>query len=257
MSPKIEICPICGKESEKYLIETENLQFLINRANEKKINSAVSMARILWETIPQLRLPADSMDVVNELSRTLIVNTQNQLNTILAPMKTFIETFPVVIEKLPENIRKDVKEEFQETRTRLESEFKTLRETTPTFKDTVAAMQTMADQLNEATERQMESIKKELTERLKESLEKMGFPEPQQMKLLTQLMPATVPLLEELLRFQKIPAEKGRQGEVELIQLLEEYYPEDSCLPLGGSGDVDALAIPRFNGTKSGTESSD
>lgn len=77
----------------------------------------------------------------------------------------------------------------------------------------------------------------------------MGFPEPEQLKLLSRLMPATLPLLEELLRFQKIPSEKGKQGELELVEQLREYYPEDDCEPLGGPGDADAVAIPHFNGS--------
>ena len=248
----MRVCPICGKESDNYSVDVENLRFLTNLADEKKINAVVSMARTVWENIPQLRLPADSREVVEELTRALIANTQNQLNTILAPIKMFIETFPKIIEELPEDLRKDVKEEFQETRIRLESEFKILREATPTFKDTLSAMQTMTDKLNEVTERQMESIQRELAEKFKETLEGMGFPEPEQLRLLAQLLPATLPLLEELLRFQKVPSEKGRQGEVELIQLLQEYYPEDDCEHLGGSGDIDILAIPRFNGTSLG-----
>ena len=252
MSVALTKCPICGSSFFEPNIDTTNLNFLQARAQEGKINASISLARIVWENIPEMRLASDSREIVDELSKTLVANTQNQLNTILAPMKMFIETFPKIIEKLPDDIRKDVKGEFQETRIRIESEFKTLREATPTFKDTLNAMQTMTDTLHEVTERKMESIKKEVTEKFKETLEEMGFPEPEQLKLLSRLMPATLPLLEELLRFQKVPAEKGRQGEVELIQLLEEYYPEDSCQPLGGSGDIDALVIPRFNGTSLG-----
>jgi hypothetical protein len=245
-------CPICGSGFFEVKVDSTNLNFLQARAKEGKINASISLARIVWENVPELRLTSDSREVVDELSKTLVANTQNQLNTILAPMKMFIETFPKIIEKLPDDIRKDVKGEFQETRIRLESEFKTLREGTPTFKDTLNAMQTMTDKLNEVTERKMDSIKEDVNEKFKETLERMGFPEPEQMKMLSQLMPAILPLLEELLRFQKVPSEKGRQGEVELIQLLEEYYPEDDCQPLGGSGDTDALAIPRFNGTSLG-----
>ena len=252
MAMNKELCPICGSKSNNFLIDSENLNFLNNLASEKKINVAISMARIMWENIPQLRLTADSRAVVDELARTLVENTQDQLNTILAPMKMFIESIPKIIEGLPEDIRKDVKEEFNETRMRMEGEFKTLRETTPTFKDTLNAIQTITDKLHEVTERKMDEIKRELANKFKETLERMGFPEPEQLKLLTQLMPATLPLLEELLRFQKVPSEKGRQGEVELIQLLQEYYPEDDCEHLGGSGDIDILAIPRFNGTSLG-----
>lgn len=244
----MQICPICGNKSDSYSIAVENLQFLTNLEKEKKIDPALSIFRMMWTNIPKIGLNSDTREVVDELSKTLIANTQNQLNAILAPMKMFIETFPKIIEKLPDDIRKDVKGEFQETRIRLETEFKTLREGTPTFKDTLNAMQTMTNTLNEVTERKMESIKKEVTEKFKQTLEEMGFPEPEQLKLLSRLMPATLPLLEELLRFQKVPSEKGRQGELELVEQLREYFPEDECEHVGGPGDTDILATPRFNG---------
>ncbi len=202
---------------------------------------------MIWQTVPRLRLSTDSIEVVNELSKTLMITTQNQLNSLLAPMKTFIETFPSIIEKLPESLSKDVKEEFQETREKLETEFKLLRESTPTFKETAETVQTMTNSINQVTERQMDSIKKELTEKVKEVLSGMGFPQPEQMKLLTQLMPATLPLLEELLRFQKVPADKGKQGEIELIKQLRDYYPEDDCTSIGGPGDTDIISTPRVN----------
>jgi hypothetical protein len=210
------------------------------------------MARIVWENIPQLRLTADSRAVINELSKTLVESTQDRLNTILEPMKVFIESFPRIIEGLPENLRKDVKEEFNETRMKLENEFQTLRETTPTFKDTLNAIQTISDELHEVTEKQMKSMREELARNFKETLEKMGFPEPDQMKLLSQLIPTTLPLLEELLRFQKIPKEKGDWGELDLLKQLREFYPEDDCKHLGHSGEIDILAIPRFNGSNLG-----
>jgi len=252
MAMNKELCPICGSKSNNFLIDSENLNFLNNLASEKKINVAISMARIMWENIPQMRLTADSRAVVDELARTLVENTQDQLNTILAPMKMFIESIPKIIEGLPEDIRKDVKEEFNETRMRLENEFKTLREATPTFKDTLNAIQTITDKLHEVTERQMKSIREELAENFKETLEKMGFPEPQQMELLAQLLPSTLPLLEELLRFQKVPKEKGDRGELDLVQELKEFYPEDECEHLGHSGEIDILAVPRFNGSNLG-----
>jgi Mg2+ and Co2+ transporter CorA len=244
----MKTCPICGNESDKYSIDAENLQFLTNLANEKKMNPALSITRMMWTNIPKIGLTADTREAVDELARTLIENTQNQLATILAPMKMFIDTFPKMIEELPEDIRTDVKKEFQETRIRIESEFKNLREATPTFKDTLNAMQAMTDKLHEVTERKMDSIKEDVNEKFKETLERMGFPEPEQMRLLSQLMPAILPLLEELLRFQKVPSEKGKQGELELIKQLREYYPEDESEPIGGPGDTDILAIPRFNG---------
>jgi len=210
------------------------------------------MTRIIWENVPQLRLTADSKLIIDELSKTLLENTQRQINRILEPISTFTETFPKLIEKLPQNLREDLKEEFQDTRTKLESEFKTLREATPTFKDTLNAIQTITDTLNQVTERKMEEIKQELANNFKETLEKMGFPEPQQMELLAQLLPSTLPLLEELLRFQKVPKEKGDRGELDLVQELKEFYPEDECEHLGHSGEIDILAVPRFNGSNLG-----
>ena len=245
-------CPICCSESHLFCISETNLTFLCHLKDEKKIDAFISMARIVWESIPQLRLTADSRAVVDELARTLIENTQDQLNTILAPLKMFIESFPKIIEGLPEDIREDVKEEFNETRMKLEGEFKTLRETTPTFKDTLSAIQTISDELHEGTNREMESIREELAGNFKETLEKMGFPEPEQMKLLSQLIPSTLPLLEELLRFQKVPKEKGNRGELDLVQELKEFYPEDECEHLGRSGEIDILAVPRFNGSNLG-----
>ncbi len=48
---------------------------------------------------------------------------------------------------------------------------------------------------------------------------------------------------------KKFPSEKGRQGELELVEQLREYFPEDECEHIGGPGDTDILAIPRFNGS--------
>jgi len=252
MTASTEICPICGSKSDSFLIDSENLHFLRKLADEKKINVAISMTRLMWRNIPKLRLTADSRAVVDELSRTLVENAQHQLNTVLEPLKMLMESFPKIIEGLPENIREDVKGEFDETRMKLESEFKTLRELTPTFEDTLNAITTITDKLHEITERQMESIKQELTNKFKETLEKMGFPEPEQMKLLAQLIPSVLPLLEELLRFQKVPKEKGDRGELDLVQELREFYPEDECEHLGHPGEIDILAVPRFNGSNLG-----
>jgi len=247
-----QICPICGSKSHQLTIDDENMRFLCNLSEKNEVNAAVSMARIIWENVPQLRLTADSRVIVDELSKTLLENTREQINKILTPMEVLTETFPRLIERLPDDLKKDVKEEFSETRLKLENEFKTLREITPTYEDTLNAIQTIADRINETAERKMEEMRKELANKFKETLGKMGFPEPQQMKLLTQLMPSTLALLEELLRFQKVPKEKGEQGELELIQELKEYYPEDEYEHLGSSGEIDILAIPRFRGANLG-----
>jgi len=245
-------CPICGYDAGAFLIEPANVIFLNHLAAEGKIDAAISLTKIVWENIPHLGHNMELKATVDELTKALLRNTQEQLNKVLEPMKVFLELFPKIIESLPDDIRKDVKEEFNETRMRLENEFKLLRDATPTFKDTLNAIQVVADRVNEATETKMEEIRRELTDNFKETLERMGFPQPEQMKLLAQLIPPILPLLEELLRFQKIPSEKGKQGELELIQQLQDYYPEDEYEYLGGPGDTDILATPRFNGTSLG-----
>jgi gas vesicle protein len=205
-----EKCPICGNKSDNFSIDNDNLLFLNSLANEKKINAAISMTRTVWESAQQSARPKM---IADELSQTLLDNTQKQLNRIVEPMKTFIDTFPKLIERLPEDLRKDVRQEFNETKMRLENEFKML------------------------------------SSNLKETLKEMGFPEPGQLKLLADLAPSLLPLLDELVRSQKVPGEKGRRGERELLQELGEYYPEDEFEYLGGPGDSDIIAIPRFNGT--------
>jgi len=205
-----KMCPICGNKSHTFSIDSENLHFLTDLIRKEEINTVLSMARIVWKSIPNM---AKSKTLVDELSKMLIESTQEQLNKILEPMRFFAEEFPKLIEKLPEDLRTDVKREFSETQIRFESQFKML------------------------------------SSNIKEILKEMGFPEPEQLKLLTELVPSMLPLLNELLRSQRVPAEKGKQGELELIEQLREYYPEDECEPVGGSGDTDILAIPRFNGS--------
>lgn len=246
-----EICPMCGNPLEKCAMDETNLAFLLERAREGKINDVISLARVIWKNIPQLRYAMDS-ELIKELSRTTLEDVQDRVNRVLEPMKTFIETFPRLIERLPDSLRQDINERLDENRVALENEFRALRDLAPKSEEVMKTIQAVVSQMEDMNKKRTEEMEQVLSERFKETLERMGFPEPEQLKLLTQQMPATLPLLEELLRFQKVPSEKGRQGEVELIQLLEEYYPEDDCEHLGGSGDTDALAIPRFNGTSLG-----
>lgn len=204
------ICPLCGNKSDNFTIDISNLEFLNMLEAPNEINAAISIARIVWGSLPQ---STEAKTIADELSKTLLDNTQRQLNGIFEPMKTFTETFPKLIEKLPEDLRKDVKQEFNETKIRLESEFKAL------------------------------------SSGLKETLKEMGFPEPHQLKLLSELIPSLLPLLNGLLVSQKVPSEKGKRGELDLIKELKEYYPEDDPKSLGGPGEPDIVATPRFNGT--------
>jgi F0F1-type ATP synthase delta subunit len=232
-------------------VDETNLAFLLERAKEEKINGTISLARVVWQNVPELRHIMDS-ELIKELSRTTLESVQERINRVLEPMKAFIESFPTVIERLPDDLKKDIDERFDQNRIALEKEFKALIELSPTSEEMTKTIQVVVNQIESMNRKQIEEMEQLISKRFKETLERMGFPEPEQLKLLSRLMPETLPLLQQLLHFQKVPSEKGRQGEVELIQLLEEYYPEDDCQPLGGSGDIDALAIPRFNGTSLG-----
>jgi len=246
-----EVCPICGNPVGKSLVDKANLAFLFERGKEGKINDALSLARVVWHNIPQLRNVAD-LELIKELSTTALDDVQERINTFLEPMKAFIETFPKAIEKLPDDLRKDINQKFDENRIALEKEFRALRDLAPKSEEMAKTIQAILNQIEDINKKEMDEMEHALSERFKETLKKMGFPEPEQMKLLAQLIPSVLPLLEELLRFQKVPKEKGDRGELDLFKELKEFYPEDDCKHLGHSGEIDILAIPRFNGSNLG-----
>jgi hypothetical protein len=245
-------CPICGNTIRECLVDSVNLSFLEERAKDGKINAAISLARIVWNNIPELRLTADSKAIVEGLFVAIRQELQRQVNDVLRPIEVFTRNFPLMIEKLPENIKMDLQREFKETKTKLEEEFRLLREFAPTFSNIADAIKTVSENIEGITKKEIENFKYDLTNKFRETLEKMGFPEPEQMRLLAQLVPSVLPLLQELLRFQKVPGEKGQRGELELLKEICEYFPEDECKPLGSSGDTDILAEPRFNGVSLG-----
>lgn len=94
----------------------------------------------------------------------------------------------------------------------------------------------------------IEEIKVLLAKEFKETLSNMGFPEPEQLKLLSQLIPAVLPLLQELLMLQKVPSEKGKTGELELLKELKDVFPEDDYKHVGGPGETDIIATPIYGG---------
>ena len=191
-------------------------------------------------------------ELIKELSRTTLEGVQDRVNRVLEPMKTFIEAFPKIIEGLPDSLRKDINERLVENRVALENEFRALKELAPKSEEVTKTIQAVISQMEDLSKKRAEEMGQVLSERFKETLERMGFPEPEQLKLLSRLLPATLPLLEELLRFQKVPADKGLQGELDLIQELQNYYPEDDSKHIGNSGDIDIMSTPRLNGTSLG-----
>jgi len=253
-------CPVCNSKPTKYSIDNINLQFLLDRAAEQKLNAAVSLGRIVWDNIPSLRLTADSKAIVESLSKVMLKNLEEQVNNILKSLKIFLETFPPLLEKLPVSLRKDFQEKFETTRMTLEKEFKTLREVTPTFESVIESIEAVTqrieavtnrkmDEVKAITSRKMDEVKIELRSKFRDILEEMGFPPAEQVKLLAQLVANISPTLEELLRIQKVPGEKGHLGEMELVDVLNDYFPEDECKHLSGSGETDILAFLKHDGS--------
>jgi len=201
----VERCPVCGGFPSQYLINDANLKFLKDCANKGQVDEAISVARIVWNSFPELRLNADSKMIIEGVSTNMLKALQSQINESLKPAKMFAEKLPELVYKLPIEVDKTIDEKIEEIRILLAKEFK-------------------------------------------ETLGKMGFPEPEQLKLLSQLIPAVLPLLQELLIVQKVPSEKGKIGELEILEELRDFFPEDDYRHIGGPGNTDIIATPTYGG---------
>jgi cell division septum initiation protein DivIVA len=236
-------CPICGK------LDKPNRQFLKKLADDGKISSAISLLKIVWDNFPSLRLTADSKVIIQGLSKAVLKDLREEAKEIITQVKTFIDAVRPSIQELPENIRKD-----------LEEKFNALQNAAPTFTSIAEAITTITDamekkvddvthKIEETNAEQIEKLKLGFTKELKAALEEAGFPEPEQMKLLSELVPRAVPLLEKLVGEQKDPNSSGNKGELELFDELNDYYPDDIHERFGGPGDTDIVSKPRYNGT--------
>ena len=248
MSEEIGNCPICGSSPRKYTIDKDNLQFLKERTDDGQTNAVITMSKVVWNYLPQLRLTADQKTIVNNLSKTLLEDFQKKADSMLATLQNLTGTFSDVARELPIGIADNIKN----TMVLFERELETIKKSAPTFENVVRAIEVVSKNIEETTQKSLSNVEKELNGNFKEILDKMGFPEPEQLKLLAHLIPAVLPLLERLLRLQEVPFKKGRLGEVALVKQLQEFYPQDEYEHLGKSGDTDILAMPRFNGTKIG-----
>jgi len=248
MSEEIVNCPICGSNPREYTIDKDNLQFLKERTDSGQTNAVITMSKVVWNYLPQLRLTADQKTIVDKLSKTLLEDFQRKADSMLATMQNLTGTFSNVARELPI----DIKDNFKNTMLLFERELETLKKSAPTFENVVRAIEVVSKNIEETTQKSLSNVEKELNANFKEILDKMGFPEPEQLKLLAHLIPAVIPLLETLLRLQEVPSKKGELGELELVRQLAEFYPQDECKRLGKAGDTDILAMPRFNGTKIG-----
>ena len=156
-----EICPMCGNPLEKCAMDETNLAFLLERAREGKINDAISLARVIWKNMPQLRYAMDS-ELIKELSRTTLEDVQDRVNRVLEPMKTFIETFPRLIERLPDSLRQDINERLDENRVALENEFRALRDLAPKSEEVMKTIQAVVSQLEDMNKKRTDEMEQVL-----------------------------------------------------------------------------------------------
>jgi len=235
-------CLICGK------LDEPNRQFLKKLAEEDKINSAVSVLKIVWDNFPSLRLSADSKTIVRGLSEVVLKNLRQEANEIITQVKTFIDAVRPSIQGLPESVRKDLEDKF-ETLQKFAPTFSDLKEAIATVIDTIdAKVDNATKKIEKAAKDGLEELQGELMQDIKDILKETGFPEPEQMKLLSELIPKVLPLLQQLVQIQKVPSEKGEEGELELFEEYNDLYPEDIHERFGGPGDTDIVSKPRYNG---------
>jgi archaellum component FlaC len=235
-------CPTCGK------LDKSNRQFLEKLANEDKINSAVSLLKIVWDNFPSLRLSADSKTIIQGLSKAVLKDLRQEANEIITQVKTFIDAVRPSIQGLPESVRKDLEEKFEALQKSAPT-FSNLKEAITTVTDTVDQKVSKAtEKIEEVAKKELEKLQEELTQSIKDTLKETGFPEPEQMKLLSELIPKVLPLLQQLVRIEKVPSEKGEKGELELFEEYYDLYPEDIHERYGGPGDTDIISKPSYNG---------
>jgi len=245
-------CPICGSNYVECVVDKANLNFLEARATDGKLNAALSLSRLIWENIPEIGLSSDSQSLLEGLSNVMQQNLTKKSEEILKPLYSLMENFADLSKKLPDELKADMRGEFKETLAKLEEEFTLLRGSFPTFNNVVDALKTVSDGIESMTKKEIEDFKQDITNKLQGILATMGFPEPQQLRLLSELVPRILPLLQELVRIEKVPREKGDRGERQILTELKDYFPEDEYLHIGTSNDTDIIAIPRSNGLNLG-----
>lgn len=93
----MEKCPICGAVPNRYSIDDGNLEFLKNCAKSGRINEFVSVARIVWSSLPELRLSADSKTIIDGVSTNMLNAMQAQINEVLKPTNLIAKKLPELI----------------------------------------------------------------------------------------------------------------------------------------------------------------
>ena len=106
-------CPLCGKLSQAYTITEANIRFLDRRFREDKLDEAVTLCQVAWESFPGIRQTSETKTIVNGL----IKGIEEQVNSALKPLDIITQMiFPLtkklddLASKLPENLKTEFDE---------------------------------------------------------------------------------------------------------------------------------------------------
>lgn len=146
MSEEIDNCPICLSNPRKYTIDKDNLQFLKERTDNGQTNAVITMSKVVWNYLPQLRLTADQKTIVDKLSKTLLEDFQKKADSMLATLQNLTGTFSNVARELPI----DIKDDFKNTMVLFERELETLKKSAPTFENVVRAIEVVSKNIEDA-----------------------------------------------------------------------------------------------------------
>lgn len=120
-------CPLCGNKLDIFNINEINLRFLEERVKDKTIDETVTLARIVWNNFPKLRLDVDSRAVIDELLK----NVQKQVNNTLTPIDMIVKNINPLTEKLSgltQKLPENIKNEFVETNRQLATQLRTIQD---------------------------------------------------------------------------------------------------------------------------------
>jgi hypothetical protein len=130
-------CPICRSEITNFNISEENLRFLEQRFHDNNLDQAITLASIVWNNFPGLRLNADSRTLINGLLK----GVQEQVTNALTPLEMITKMVYPLSEKLEELIAtlpEDVKKQFCEIDLQLEEKLKLIHEAATSATEPVA-----------------------------------------------------------------------------------------------------------------------
>lgn len=143
------LCPLCNSKAAEYSISPTNLQFLKEMNSAGNIDDSITLARIVWNNFPQLRLSADSKALIDKL----LLSVQQEVKTILSPVDLITKTVNPLIQRLAEltdKLPENIKEEFADVNNELTQKMKTIEDAATKATDPVQKqVKDLSDAINQ------------------------------------------------------------------------------------------------------------